>query len=219
MLLKWIFSVVFCLLFFIGRAWGTLPAQIMTHPLPNTVTLTFDDGPSPIDTPHVLDILNRYHIHAVFFVMAGLAKRYPDMLKKIIANGNVVASHTIWHPKLTTLSPVKLQHEIRESKDIIATILGQPPLCLRPPFLMTNANVKRVINENGMAQVMGFITEDYKSMGVQRLIDHVLKTVRPGMILIFHDGSNHRAQTVAALPAIIEGIKKKGLGFSLICAS
>lgn len=210
---------VFFLLFFVSTVWGAAPTfeKVMTQPLPQTVTLTFDDGPSPIDTPKVLAILRHYHIHAVFFVMAGLAKRYPDLLKKIVTDGNAVASHTIWHPKLTQLSPKQLEHEIRGSKEIIEKILGYPPVCLRPPYLMTNKNVKSVIHHNGMSQIMGFMTEDYTSMGVQPLVKHVLNAVRPGMILIFHDGSSHRAQTVAALPAIIEGIKKKGLGFSLIC--
>lgn len=81
-----------------------------------------------------------------------------------------------------------------------------------------DSRVKGVIEKNGMVQVMGFMTEDYKRMGVKRLVQHVVSKVRPGMVLILHDGYRGRDQTVAALPAIIAGIKKKGLGFSVICA-
>lgn len=216
MFLKWIFSVLFASLLIMSGAWGA-DHTVRTKPLPGTVTLTFDDGPSPVYTPQVLAILKRYNIHAVFFVMAGLAKAHPAVVKQIIASGNTVQSHTIWHPKLTKLSASQLQREIAGSKQIIQSILGHPPVCLRPPYFLTNKNVSHVITANGMTQVMGYMTEDYKPMGVQPLIHHVLSVVRPGMVLVFHDGDKGRAQTVAALPAIIEGIQHKGIGFSTIC--
>ncbi len=218
MLLKWMMALGLSMVFLLGNTVALDAVSVQTKPQTGTVTLTFDDGPSPIYTPQVLSILKKYHIHAVFFVMAGLAKQYPDVLKQIVDSGNVVASHTIWHPMLTKLSEDKLQYEVKHSKEIILAILGKPPLCLRPPFFATNKNVANVIKENGMIQIMGYMTDDYKSMGVQPLINHVLTNVRPGMILVFHDGSTGRAQTVAALPAIIEGIQKKGLGFSMICS-
>lgn len=187
------------------------------EPLPNTVTLTFDDGPNPRDTPRILDILAHYHIHAVFFVTARLARIYPGLVRRIADEGHVVASHTITHPRLTRLSQQRLKHEIDGSKQIIKRILGYNPICLRPPFLATSNRVKQTINNYGMYQVMGVGTSDYRRMGSGRLARRVLGVVHPGMILIFHDGPAKRAQTVRALPSIIEGILRKGYKFSLIC--
>jgi len=109
-------------------------SQTRTKPLPNTVTLTFDDGPNPRDTPRILNILKHYHIHAVFFVTTRLAKIYPSIVRRIAAEGNVVANHTITHPKLTRLSNARLSREISDSKRTLTKILGYSPICFRPPF-------------------------------------------------------------------------------------
>lgn len=210
-------SLAFLLSINLGIAVAAETPSFPTKPQAGTVTLTFDDGPSPVFTPQILAILNKYHIHAVFFMMAGLAKHYPEVVKQIIDNGNIVASHTISHPMLTKLSEAQLVKEIKGSRDIITAITGKPPVCIRPPYLATNSRVIDVMHANGMVEIMGYITGDYMSPGVQKLTDHVLANVHPGMILIFHDGEKGRAQTVAALPAIIEGIQKKGIGFSTIC--
>jgi peptidoglycan/xylan/chitin deacetylase (PgdA/CDA1 family) len=190
-------------------------SKIQTKPEKGTVALTFDDGPTADLTPQVLAILKKYGVHATFFVMAGHAKEHPEIVKQELAEGNPVANHTIWHPQLTKLSDEKLRVEVGDASKIITSIINKPPVCLRPPFFATNKKVAEVVHQNGMQQVMGFMTEDYTDMGTQKLVDHVLKNVHSGSVLVFHD--THK-QTVEALPAIIEGIKKKGLGISVICA-
>src|SRR3990167_2585805 len=82
------------------------------HALPKTVALTFDDGPSPIYTPQVLAILKKYNIKATFFVVGVNAKKYPEIIKEIHAEGHVVASHSLTHPMLTKLSNAELQKEV-----------------------------------------------------------------------------------------------------------
>ncbi|MDF1795205.1 MAG: polysaccharide deacetylase family protein [Coxiellaceae bacterium] len=192
--------------------------KVRTTPLKGTVALTFDDGPSPIYTPQVLAILKRYGIHATFFVVAGNAKRHPEMIKAILADGNNIANHSMTHPKLTRLSGKRLQWEIGGAKKVITKLVGKPPACLRPPFGLTNARVKAVIEKNGMIQVpIGYNSFDYARPGVKKLIHNVVSHAHPGMVVLLHDGYRNKQQTVDALPGIIEGIKKKGLGFSMIC--
>lgn len=216
---RFILSALALALSFSINAWSADLSKVPVKPQQGTVTLTFDDGPSPIFTPQVLNILKRYNVHATFFVMGPLAKKYPDLIKEMIANGNTVASHTISHPILTKLSNQQLQHEIGDSKKMIDAVIGKNIVCLRPPFFATNAHVRDVIQNNNMIQILGFMTEDYKNQGSEWLVNNVLTHVHSGSILVLHDGYRGRAQTVAALPAIIEGIKKKGLGFSVICNS
>lgn len=195
----------------------TAHSAFRTKPLRNTVTLTFDDGPNPRDTPRILAILKHYKIHAVFFVTARLAKIYPYLIRRIAAGGHVVANHTITHPMLTRMSNRRVKYEILGSNRIIKNILGRSPVCIRPPFLATNRRIRRLIRSYGMLEIMGAGTSDYRRMGRKRLVRRVLRQVHPGIIIIFHDGPAKRAQTVAALPGVIEGIKRMGLGFSLIC--
>ena len=192
--------------------------NVRTTPLKGTVALTFDDGPSPKYTPQVLKILKRYGIHATFFVVAGNAKRHPKLVKAILADGNTIANHSMTHPKLTKISAKRLQYEVGGAQKVITKLTGKPTACLRPPFGLTNKRVKAVIEKNGMIQVpIGYNSFDYTRPGVKKLIHNVVSKVHSGMVVLLHDGYVGKQQTVDALPGIIEGIKKKGLGFSMIC--
>src|SRR5687768_7615327 len=78
--------------------------SVRKTPLAGTIALTFDDGPSPIYTPQILAILKKYNIKATFFVVGANANLYPDMIRKIHADGHVIASHSQTHPMLTKIS-------------------------------------------------------------------------------------------------------------------
>ena len=187
-------------------------------PQAKTVALTFDDGPNPIDTPKILAILKKYHIKATFFVVGANAKLYPEMLKAIHDDGHVIASHSQTHPMLTKISHAQLKNEIELPVKIIHNILGIYPKCLRYPFGASNAYVREQIRLAGMLPTsMGFNSFDYERPGTQKIVDWVLKNVYSKQVILMHDGYAKREQTVAALPQIIEGVKRKGLGFSTIC--
>lgn len=196
----------------------TCAAQTTNIPEKGTVALTFDDGPNPIYTRQILAILKKYNIKATFFVVGVNAEKYPDVIKEIHAAGHVIASHSLTHPMLTKLSHANLEREVAEPSAIINHILGIKPLCLRYPFGASNSNVRETIRENGMLPTpMGFNSFDYERPGTQKIISWVLKNIYSKQVILMHDGYDKREQTVAALPAIIEGIQKKGLGFSTIC--
>lgn len=206
------------LLFFSLTAFGKPLAQVRTKPLPGTVALTFDDGPSPVYTPQVLAILKKYHVKATFFVMGWSTKKYPDLIRQMIADGHSVASHTNSHKDLTRLSTKKLRYEISMPKEAIRAAIGRAPVCVRPPFGKGNKRVAKLIQENGMVMVpMGFNSFDYENKGVKKLVNWVVSNAISGRVILLHDGYRFRGQTVRALPAIIEGIRKKGLEFSTIC--
>lgn len=189
-----------------------------TTPVAGTVALTFDDGPNPIYTPQILAILKKYHVKATFFVVGANAQKYPELLKEIVADGHTLNSHSMTHPLLTRISSGQLQREIVSPMVIIDKTVGFNPKCLRYPFGASNEHVRQAIREHGMTPVpMGFNSFDYERPGTQKIIDQVLNHIYSKQIILLHDGYDKREQTVAALPVIIEGIQKKGLGFSTIC--
>lgn len=193
-------------------------SDVRWQALPGTVSLTFDDGPSPIYTPKVLKILKDNNIKATFFVMGPMAKKHPALIKQMVAQGHAVAIHTMTHPKLTKLSDKKLYYEIVSAKNIVRDIIGKPPVCLRPPFGLSNQHVKNFARSHEIITVpMGFNSFDYNNRGVGKLTKWVVANAVSKRVFLLHDGYHHRAQTVAALPNIINGIRKKGLGFSAIC--
>lgn len=189
----------------------------ITRPEPNTVSLTFDDGPSPYYTMKILRILSRYHIHATFFVTARYARLHPKLLKKILDQGSSLANHTFDHGNLTTLNEQQLRYEILESNQLIYRLTGIYPHCFRPPYLAINNQVRRYVLSHRFHIIMGVSSDDYIQTGPAALTERVLNRTRAGSIIIMHDGYLGRSQTVAALPSIIEGIAKKGLGFSTLC--
>lgn len=194
------------------------PATPDTTPTPGTVALTFDDGPSPIYTPQILAILKQNNIKATFFMVGSNAKKYPDIVKLVLADGHAIGNHTQTHAMLTKLSSTSLYREVVTPQVIINNIIGIKPVCLRYPYGASNSNVRAFIRSEGMAPVpMGFNSFDYERPGVDKITSWVLKNAHSGQVFLFHDGYDKREQTVAALPQIIAGIKKKGLGFSQIC--
>lgn len=217
-MLKWILT---CLVLLMAcRAFAESPVDnIRNTPLPGTVALTFDDGPNPVFTPQILAILKKYHVKATFFVVGANAKLYPDIIKQIHEQGHVIASHSETHPMLTKISEKQLQNEIVMPVVIVSSIIGEKPKCLRYPFGVSNEHVRAAIRAHGMKPTsMGFNSFDYDRPGTEKIISWVLKNSYSKQVILMHDGYAKREQTVAALPVIIEGVKKKGLGFSTICA-
>lgn len=190
-----------------------------TSALPGTVALTFDDGPHPQFTPKILDILQRKNVKATFFIVGVYAQQYPELVKRIQAEGHSIASHSMTHPMLTKLSDTKLQWEISEASKTITKITGHTPKCLRYPFGDSNEHVRTAIRAQNLQGVsIGFDSYDILREGTQKMTQWVLKHVIATQVILLHDGFRQREQTVAALPSIIDGIQKKGLGFSTICA-
>jgi peptidoglycan/xylan/chitin deacetylase (PgdA/CDA1 family) len=189
-----------------------------TQPLKGTVSLTFDDGPSATYTPQILAILKKNNIKATFFVMGAIARAHPELIKLILADGHAVALHTMTHPNLDKISQKQLHYEVADAQNIVNKVVGKGPLCLRPPYGVANHNVKEYIRSQKMIPVaMGFNSFDYNRPGTEKIASWVIKNAHSGVVFLLHDGYKSREQTVAALPIIIEGIRKKGLGFSAIC--
>ena len=150
--------------------------------------------------------------------MGWAVKKFPHLIEQMIKDGHAVAHHTNAHKDLTRLSLKRLKHEITMPKEAILQVTGKPPVCLRPPFGKSNQRVRKWIKHYGMIPVsMGFNSFDYENRGVNQLVKWVVSNARGGRVFLLHDGYHHRAQTVKALPAIIAGIRRKGLGFSAIC--
>lgn len=195
-------------------------SKVINIPPKGTVALTFDDGPNPIYTPQILAILKKYNIKATFFMVGMSAQANSQIVKMVSADGHVIANHSLTHPNLTLLNDTDLRHEVVTTSDIIQKIIGKRPTCLRYPFNASNKRVDDIIRQSGMLPMnTGINSLDYKQPGVEKIVSHVLQNVHSGQIITMHDGFDRRQQTVDALPRIIEGIKQKGLSFSLICSS
>lgn len=172
------------------------------------VWLTFDDGPNSKYTPQVLAVLKKYGAHATFFMIGQNASKNSKIVPKVRAGGHTIGNHSVSHPRLTQLSASKLRYEVSH---------GPRSRCFRPPYGLTNSRVRAEIKRAGMRQILWHIdSRDYTKPGATAIANRVLSRVRPGSIVLVHDGGGDRSQTVAALDRILRTLKARGYQFRAI---
>ncbi|MGW3270866.1 polysaccharide deacetylase family protein [Streptomyces kronopolitis] len=164
------------------------------------VFLTFDDGPHPRHTPEILRILHRHGARATFFVLGENAVAFPGLLQVIADEGHAVGNHTWSHPQLTTLPPGAVRSELGRTSSLIEDILGSAPDLARAPYGAWDDPSLSICNDLGMSPVGWAVdSRDWTTPGAAAIADTVLDEVRPGAIVLSHDGGGERAQTVRAL--------------------
>jgi peptidoglycan/xylan/chitin deacetylase (PgdA/CDA1 family) len=180
-----------------------------------TVALTFDDGPSPQDTPRILAILRRLHVRATFFVIGYLVDWFPEVVARERAAGMAIGNHTYNHPEVPPFNQLPrrlLEDEIELGAQSLARV-GITPRLLRPPAGSTSAAVVRAAKAAWERVVLWSVDPtDWRSdLTAAEIKRRVLSAVRPGSIVLLHDGGGNRSATIAALPGIIKGIRHRHL--------
>jgi peptidoglycan/xylan/chitin deacetylase (PgdA/CDA1 family) len=179
------------------------------------VALTFDDGPWPRQTRQVVDILERFHVPASFFMVGYLAARYPGIVKMVAEAGMRIGDHSWDHPvdpALADLTPERVAEEIGRAADALAAA-GVVSRLFRPPGGSFDPAVLREAERQRMRVVTWSVDpRDWSSRTSARQIVHrVLGAVEPGSIVLMHDGGGDQRATIRALPRIIRGIRRMGL--------
>lgn len=204
-----------------------LPAQTPVTE-EKVVYLTFDDGPDQKNTPTVLDLLKENDIHATFFVLGKNAERYPEVIRRIQAEGHAIGNHSYDHDyKKLYASPAAYLGEMQKTDDILYAILGMRPFITRAPGGTTghfNKNFYAALKENGYREYGWNISTADAAPNhpvAQDFIDNVLSQIaaRPALashtIVLMHSSENHE-ETVKALPSIIKIFKDRGYHFGVI---
>lgn len=187
--------------------WGAAP-----------VSLTFDDGPDPASTPQILDILDRYGVKATFFVVGQQVARHPGLAREIVARGHAIANHTWSHANLAGLSDAQIVSQVHRTSDAVVAATGRRPTCVRPPYGAANSRVvSRVASTAHLTVTWTVDPFDWKRPGAPAIVTRVMSGVRPGGIVLLHDGGGNRSQTIAALPWVIEGLQQRGFDIVPTC--
>ncbi|SHE90830.1 polysaccharide deacetylase family protein [Desulforamulus putei] len=175
------------------------------------VALTFDDGPDPRYTVPILDTLKKYQAPATFFMVGNNVKAYPEIARKIVAEGHEVGNHTMTHPRLTDVTPEEAFVEIESAYQTIIDVTGAVPVYFRSPKGLTTDYVEKTAASLGMKEILWTVTIENRSATTpEEMADRVLKKVKPGYIILLHDGRLDRMKTVEALPLLLNGLKEKG---------
>ncbi len=192
---------------------GVVISEAKLPPEKKVIALTFDDGPWPNSTAKVLDILKKNNIKSTFFVVGQNVKNYPDLTKRIVTDGHIIANHT-WHHWYHQMNPQVAAYEIDNTTDIIYKTTGVKTSLFRPPGGNMRNGVAAYAKSNKYAVIMwSSDSMDYSRPGVPRLINNIFREAKPGGIVLMHDGGGDRSHTVKALPEIISRFRKQGYEF------
>lgn len=174
------------------------------------VALTFDDGPSTY-TNQVLDALKKYRAKGTFFILGNQINGFPLQLQRILAEGNAIGSHSWNHADFTTLSTGDIRGQLSDTSGTLVSKGVPQPKLFRPPYGAYNAQVSGEAARKGMLTVLWDVdTNDYTQPTPQQIAQTVVDSAQAGSIVLMHDGGGPRQSTVAALPLIIKGLRKKG---------
>jgi len=180
--------------------------------------LNFDDGPSPVYTPQILQVLTAADVPATFQIIGELGAAWPNLLAQEAADGMTLTNHTWTHTDLTRLSPAGWPGEVDRTTNLITSVTGEPVKCLRPPYGNTDASILSQLARRSLGELMWDVDpSDYLRPGTAVIVNRVLSALHPGAIIVLHDGGGDRSQTVAALPAIIGGIRAAGYTLVSVC--
>jgi peptidoglycan/xylan/chitin deacetylase (PgdA/CDA1 family) len=175
------------------------------------VALTFDDGPWPGSTDAILSELTSAGVKATFFEIGKQVKGRPQLSKQVLADGMEIGNHSYSHIYLTHSSNKVVTQEISWGESTIQSATGYRPVWYRPAGGDVNGFVFREAHRLGLRIVLWTIDpHDYEKPGVNVIVRRVLNNVRPGSVILMHDGGGDRSQTVAALAIILKALKARG---------
>lgn len=175
-----------------------------------SIALTFDDGPHPDNTPRILDILKEKGVKATFFVIGKNAEKHPDLVRRIDAEGHIVANHSYSHNYLIAFfSTKRLKNDLTHCNDIVYQILEKKPKFFRPPFGVTNPRYGTVLRELNLQSIGWSLRSfDTRAKNKYQLIQNVISKLQKRDIVLLHD---HLPVTADALEDLIEHCRSKNI--------
>jgi peptidoglycan-N-acetylglucosamine deacetylase len=175
------------------------------------LALTFDDGPGPY-TLQFVHVLNSLHVHATFFAIGEEERWFSAGTLAELRSGDVVGDHTETHPMMALLS-AHAQHEELFEQMLRVQLLGGPtPRLFRPPYGSFDATTFKQLRALHLLMVLwSEDTSDYTLPGTTAIVQRALAGAHPGAIILMHDAGGDRSETLAALPAIVRGLRRRGL--------
>jgi len=176
------------------------------------VAFTFDDGPHPVYTPQVPEIFRRAGGQATFFMIGTEIEAHPEIAARVHREGHEIANHTYTHPDLTKLTLEEAGEELQRAERLVQEVTGQPARSFRPPYFGVNDDILSLAAERGYRTVgaVNGDAKDWDNPGVEHILEHTRSAVKPGSVLIFHDGYGDRSQTVEAVRVLVEELVTEG---------
>ncbi|MEO6740578.1 MAG: glycosyltransferase [Chthoniobacteraceae bacterium] len=187
---------------------------------PHKVSITFDDGPDPVWTPKILDVLKARGVKAAFFIVGNNGEFNPGLVQRIVAEGHEIGNHTYTHANLAKVSRTRMRLELDATERLIESLTGRSTTLFRPPYNAdsTPSRLEELVplkfaesDEMGYTVVLEKVDpQDWSRPGANVILQRVKDQRKDGNIVLLHDAGGDRSQTVEALPKIIDWLQARG---------
>lgn len=210
-----------------GEIYDRLPRPVTVerygHAPGKVVALTFDDGPDQSFTADILDTLKAKDVTATFFVIGGNVVQFPDLVRRMVAEGHEIGSHTFFHPEDDALGPERSQLELNALQRLLASVTGRTTYLFRMPYgrsegpLTAEEAAQQMVVETEGHLVAGadIVPRDWEGMSATEIADYVLAQTAgdQGQVIVMHDAGGDRSATVAAVSLMIDRLRAEGYRF------
>jgi peptidoglycan/xylan/chitin deacetylase (PgdA/CDA1 family) len=190
----------------------------------HSVALTYDDGPSPRNTPALLELLGEHNVQATFFLIGEHIRKHPELARRVVAGGHVIGNHTAMHPNLRKKNDARVRDELMTCQKTIEDTLGVTPVLVRPPYGARRPGVLRIAGSLGLTPVMWNVTaHDWDPIGADSILMRIDKgmgaNAKRGVAsnILLHDASHldgaepaSRADTITVTRTLLQ---RDGLRF------
>jgi peptidoglycan-N-acetylglucosamine deacetylase len=175
------------------------------------IALTFDDGPSAKYTPRILDILKENGMNATFFITGEKAEIYPNIIRRILREGNDLGNHTYSHPFLFKERSVLRKEEILKTDEAVFRITGQHMKYFRAPYEYRDVRLVKLLRRMNYVYI-SHNESSLDAMGAnsKKIQSQIMKNLHPGVIILMHDARGNREETVKALAIVLPELRAKG---------
>ncbi len=185
------------------------------------VALTFDDGPSPVWTPQVLEELKKANVKATFFMVGHHVQKYPDIARRVAREGHAIGNHGYAHSVILYYTPAEIEEEIKYTEHVIRETTGKTTALFRPPKAWLRNSTKEKIKAMGYEVVLwSRNSKDWVGFPHQHIVRYLAPRVCSGDILLFHDSGNifareggDRSETIRAIALLIKILRDRGFSF------
>lgn len=214
---RWFFSISLLVVMTVVGAYhyAISPNVLAIRFVPTThkvVALTFDDGPDPETTPRLLQTLKEKQAKATFFILGSNALKYPELVKQAANDGHEIGSHTYSHKYLNQMSPAEIETEMEQTNQLIRQLAHEPNV-FRPPGGAWNDVIAIAALLRGQTTILWSVDAgDWRRPSIGRVVNRVLKNVKPGSIVLLHDGQPE-LPTPAMVAIIIDKLREQGYQF------
>lgn len=173
------------------------------------VALTFDDGPDPVQTPKVLEVLKEYGVSATFFCIGSKIKGNEAIIQQMVDEGHAIGNHSYVHTwKFPLYSTQRMTADLKQCQNLLEEASGQDVTLFRPPFGVTNPTIAHVVKRLGYKTLGWNIrTLDTQTFSHEKILNRIRKRLRPGSIILLHD---RMPESEVLLKRILEELQQQG---------